>query len=192
MLLAVTLLAAPSSASFDCYVRVAQPHDQPEAGRIGLMYVTYELMLGSASPGIEIRHTCSPGPVAVDHGGGYEGVENRNGANLSGYTVSTENVPDSLWKGSKNAPFIDTMTVTLDVRKAADSLAAVLARKPAASAPMYQGEFDETVRCTIECILDNATRSFPPIHHIRLRIRGPKKFNDAAKVYRITSAPRSD
>jgi len=185
-LLALVLVAAPACGSFDRYVRVAQPHDQPEAGEIGLMYVTYELMLGSAVPGIEIRYTCAPGPVAVDNGSGYRGVENRNGANRLGFRIAVEDLTDpSLWKGQPAAAYIDTMTVTLDVRAAARRLAAKRAGSSAPSAQLAEDEFDRTLRCAVDCILDNATRSAPPIRHLRLEIRGPQRFRSLSRVYAV-------
>jgi hypothetical protein len=188
-LLALAVLATPARAAFDCYVQVAQPHDQPEAGGIGLMYVTYELMLGSASPGVEIGLTCAPGPVAVDRGSGYTGVENRNGANEYGFKVNIEDLSDpERWKGSQGKQYIDTMTVTLDVRAASRKVAAKVA-SDTLSAYLYQDDLDQTVHCTVDCILDNASRSRPPIHHLRLRIAGPKRYSKLARVYDITPAP---
>jgi hypothetical protein len=185
-LLAVVLAVAPARGAFDCYVRVAQPHDQPEAGEIGLMYVTYELMLGSAVPGIEIRYTCAPGPVALDRGGGYRGVENRNGANKLGFRITVEDFADpSLWKGQAAARYVDTMTVTLDVRAAARRLGAKRAGSPSRLAQATEDEFDETVRCAVDCILDNATRSAPPIRHLHLEVLGPRKFRALSRVYRV-------
>ena len=184
-------LAVRAEAAFDCYVQVAQPHDQPEAGSIGMMYVTYELMLGSASPGVEIEHTCSPGPVAVDTGSGYSGVQNRNGANQKGFKIVVEDFKDiRRWSGSEGNHYIETMTVLLDVRSAADSLERTLASHSKGSAYLFQQDFDGTVACTVDCILDNATRSSPPIRRLRLEITGPIQFKDLARTYEIVPAPK--
>jgi hypothetical protein len=194
VLVSLAVLTSPATAAFDCYVRVAQPHDQPEAGDIGLMYVTYELMLGSAWPGVEIRYTCAPGPVAIDHGRGYSGVENRNGANLLGFKVTVEDRSwghsASRWSGPPGGEFIDTLMVTLDLRAAAAKLAREIGREPKSSSDVYQDNFDRMVACTVDCILDNATRSKPPIHHISLSVLGPGKYRSIAKVYAIRPVAR--
>lgn len=189
MLIAALSPVTPARAAFEAVVRIAQPHDETDGGGVDgitLMYITYELMLGSSVPGIEIRYTCAPGPVAVDHGNGYSGVKNRNAANLLGFEVSTADWSDPrTWKGTPRSAFVDTMEVTLDLREAERRFAARHAEDDAELVRMYREGFDTTLKCTVECILDNAGRSRPPIRHVKLRVLGPKQYRAYSRVYPV-------
>ncbi len=188
-LMALLLPITVASAAHECVVRIAQPHDETDGGGVDgitLMYITYELMLGSSVPGIEIRYTCAPGPVAVDHGNGYSGVKNRNAANLLGFEVSTADWSDSrTWKGPPRTAFVDTMEVTLDVREAERRFAARHAEDIAELVGRYREGFDRTVELTVECILDNAARSRPPIRYVKLHVLGPKRYRTHSSVYPV-------
>jgi hypothetical protein len=79
---------------------------------------------------------------------------------------------------------VDTLAVGLNVSAlGADSASARILRI------VGQDAYDPAVEATVAAILDNASRSEPPLTSIVLRIIGPNRYWRHAKFYPVTSAP---
>jgi hypothetical protein len=163
-------------------VQVAQPIHDPNEGTQAFR-LTYAESFESW-PGYAISLTCAPNLVPVMN---HDPV-NMNAANLLGFKVQVEDRADpTTWKrkttggatpGGLNY-FVDTIGVTLDLRNAT---------KP----ELRRDELDsadksKVVEVTIECILENARESLPPIEHVRLTVLGDSALVRRSGVYRVGS-----
>jgi hypothetical protein len=197
----------PALAAFDTLLTVAQPMEVAEAGAYQIHFVTYQYMLGSPLPGIEISLTNRDN--VVSSGDGSRSSENRNSASEAGFLIRVED------RSNGTTTMVDTLDVSLDVSRAAmraDSESALVARlwrqneaRYAASrdtaslsvlraratrkirAPRHR--LEQLVRATIDCILDNAYRGSPRIRRVRLTVAGSQWLAGLSKVYLTHRAP---
>jgi hypothetical protein len=162
-------------------------------------YVTYSVNLGSAIPGLGVRFTCYPGPgvslpdlsrdsISIDQ------IANLNVANLLGLTVRVESRQRGSWeagfdtsetgeRAAKSHFYVDRLRAVLDLTG--------LEKHPGASSESAAtARNDAVVAATVDCILDNASRSDPPIHTLELSVIGTQRYRHYAKVYRVTRAPK--
>ena len=182
--------------------QIAQPVLSEDEHLVERHYVTYALQVGSTAPGLEVRLTCHPG-AGVVHGDAsrdtvdYSEITNLNIANMLGISIQVENRPRGTWNLAADSSrargastdtrfFIDHLHVTLNLKTLND-------REPVPSDPSFgttMGRFDAVVAATVDCILDNASRSDPPIRRLDLRVFGSPRYGRYARVYPITAAPK--
>jgi len=181
--------------------RVAQPVASRDDRVVVKEFFTYSLSLASPIPGLELQFTCYPG-AGIAHADlsrdsiDIREIANLNVANALGLEVQVEQRPRGTW----NAEFDTTKAGERSARshfyvrrlKAVLDLTELARRTPPPSAPEYaetMARFDAVVAATVDCMLDNASRSRPPIHNLELSVVGPRRYHRYAKAYRITPAP---
>lgn len=192
--LAVLIAAAtPALATEEVYLEVAQPMCEGNGG-CHVLRVTYVTNRGSAAPGDAIAWTCAANALVVDRGltpsaGAPTQVENRNSAHLAGFTIRVTAPDQGRWTfvadpngpatrnpdgtGARGHWYADTTEVVLDVSR---------------NAKTYSADYlDDLLRTTVQCILDNASRSLPPIRFVRLAVTGSDRFHDLQRVHAIPS-----
>ncbi len=199
-LLLAGLLAGPAGAAFDTYFDVAQPIENEDRG-VEIHHVVYRGYFGRCPVAMEVRLTCSPScylwadrpnPLRPD-----SSDDDKNSAHLLGLVVSVEE--DEYLAGDR---FPDTLHVTLDARAAIVAAAAqdsAMVRRLSLQDPRFspktpwdtsRQELDEVVAATVDCILDNASRSCGKPHFVMLRVDGPESYQRFARLYRLLRAPR--
>jgi hypothetical protein len=190
-LAALIVAATPALATEEVYLEVAQPMCEGNGG-CHVLRVTYVTNRGSAFPGDEIAWTCAANAVVVDRGftpspGTPKQVENRNAAYEAGFTIRVTAPDQERWTfvadaagpvtrnqdgtGARGYWYADTTDVVLDVSKGARA--------------SVGDSMDDLVKTTVRCILDNASRSVPPIRYVRLVITGSDRFRDLQRVHAI-------
>lgn len=146
-------------------LEVAQPIMTEEG--IFVSSVTYLVYRGSAVPGDAIGYTAKANVVLME---GSNEPRDANAASQLGLDVRLArrvDVPD--W----NHPSVDTLPVILDFTH-------------------FKAEAEEryrvtpTVQATVECILVNASRSWPPARYVQLEIEGTEGYRSFARVYDLT------
>ena len=205
----VLLLAAPFAVDARAqeaddehtyFCEVAQPMVATEDRRVEIHRATYAMRLKSPSPGIEVQFTCLPGPVSVNptitgDSLGSDAIANFNAAHLLGLKLRVEQRPQGTWNAEPDTSaaakaggtprsrfYVDQLRATLDVsglqrqrQHAGDARAGRL----------ELAQFDALVAATVECILDNAGRSRPPIRKVRLDVVGWDRFKRYGQVYPV-------
>jgi len=121
--------------------------------------------------GSSVRRTCSSNHVATDMG-----VENRNAANLAGFTVAVAQ-SDSTW----HPLYGDTLRVTLDVSSIADEENVKQLGSLFSSA--------ELVEATVQCVRENAGRGVPHARYLDLRVVGSQRYSKLGQVYKVAAIP---
>lgn len=185
------------------FCQVAQPMVARDDRRIEIHDVTYALKLQSPVPGVEVKYTCFPGPVVIRGASVSDTVNandiaNLNAANLLGLSLRVESRPAGSWNveldstqaatggaGKKSRFFVDELKVDLDVgglMKQRRHASEVRANREELS------QFDALVAATVECILDNARRSQPPVRKIRLNVVGWDRYRHMTDVYHVKQA----
>jgi hypothetical protein len=180
---------------------IAVPIANEDAPVINVFHIVRQINLGSADPGLEIRHTCEPAYVLRDEEVLSEGGRpiDMNLASRMHFKVDVEfrdeerwrfvpgPSPSGVWaeiKGRKGHYWIDSLAVTLDVSSLATDSSFARARKT--HGPTL---YDPVVDATIAAILDNASRSEPPLSSVRLRVVGPAPYPARSKLYPVTPRP---
>lgn len=197
ILCAVLTSASPPTgrASFPRYFDVAQPMATLEAYTVGVYRVTYFTYTGEGiAPGMEILWTCAESPpvfyyLAPLDSSAHAMLDGSNVARDLGFVVRM-NRPLRVVGGP--TPHVDTVAVTLDVAAAADSFlhSPRALREMGGSAGFRRKFFRDVVEATIEAIMDNASRSSSPIHHVALRVKGPREYAALSEVRKVMPAPR--
>ena len=202
--LAIGAARADEEAGHTYFCRVAQPMVARDDRRVEVHTVTYALKLKQFAPGVEIRYTCEPGPVVVqehydaDSVGASE-ITNLNAANLMGITVRIEKRPRNTWSalpdslpparpGGKPRPryYLEELRVELDVGGLKSHRSAV---SNSGEAREELARFDALVDATVDCVLENARRSQPPLRKIRLDVVGWDRYQARSKVYEVKERP---
>jgi hypothetical protein len=171
--------------------------------RVEIHHTTYALKLDSPVPGLEIRFTCLPGPVPVSNDYkadslGVGDIANLNVANLMGLVLWVEERPLGTWSAAADTSaatkaggtppshfYVSELKATLDV-------SALLKQRQDASDPQRNrpelARLDALVAATVECILDNAGHSRPPIRKLRLNVVGWDRFRHYSNLYTVKAA----
>jgi hypothetical protein len=202
--LATGAARADEESGHTYFCRVDQPMVARDDRRVEVHTVTYALKLQQFAPGLEIRYTCEPGPVVVqehydaDTVGASE-ITNLNAANLMGITVRTEKRPRNTWSvlpdslpparaGGKPRPryYLDELRVQLDV-------SGLVAHRSQVGNPNEAreelGRLDALVDATVDCVLENARRSQPPIRKVRLEVVGWDRYKARSNVFAVKEKP---
>jgi hypothetical protein len=119
-------------------------------------------------PGTEVALTCDANAIRNVGEDFDETVEDRNAASRFALTVRAGDV----WDGRD---VFDTLVVTLDATRA-DS---------AAGAQRLRAGPDSIVAATVYCVRINAARSGLPTKYLNLKVLGPKRFQQFARVYPV-------
>jgi hypothetical protein len=184
----------PARASELGFLQVAQPIYNVNEESVRMFRLTYAVWSGSASPGAEIGYTCQPNSIP----GGSE-PRNYNVSNLLGFRVELEDRSDEkTWKSRppsrrwpKGATVVDTLGVTLDLSETSHRGSAFAKKLAQDTGVDIDGvSITLVVEVTIECILDNARESIPPIEYVRLAVVGDTAFAGRSGVFRV-GAPRN-
>lgn len=200
---ALMLAALPAAAEeplHTYFCHVSQPMVSRDERRVEIHDVTYVLKLLNPVPGIEIQLTSQPGPVILRAEQDADTVAtseivNLNVANLMGLRIEVEKRPPGTWNadpdtsaesrgGGRTRPrfYISELGIDLDVSALARQ------RRHAGEGPAGREElaqFDALVAATVECILENARRSRPPIRSLRLEVAGWDRYRHLSKVYPV-------
>lgn len=196
--------AQPQDSGHTYFCQVAQPMVARDDRRVEIHDVTYALKLFVPVPGVEIQYTTYPGPVPIqsDYKSdtvGMSNVANLNAANLLGIGIRIESRPRGTWNAmpdsavvSKAAErprqrfYVDELRVDVD-------LGGVNRQRLRAGDPRATREelarFDALIDATIECILENARRSTPPIRKIKINVVGWERYHHWADTYVVKTSP---
>lgn len=178
---------APEQSIHVYFCQVAQPMIAQTERRVEIHPVTYAIRLAHPMPGIEIRYTAFPGPVSFEKSYdpdsiGESQVVNFNAASLLGLQIKVEKRPAGTWNAVPDTSaaarsgvkpltnyYLDELKVSLDV-------SSLVKRRQHASEGRANREelaqFDALVEATVQCIIENARRSLPPIKKVRLQVTG--------------------
>lgn len=192
--------AAAETRQYLC--QIAQPVVSHDERTVGRQYVTYALSLGAMTPGLELRFTCHPGPGVMHKNASRDTVdsseiENFNVANQMGMSLQVENRPRGTWNVEADTSRVEGTSAGsqfyVDRLKVVLNLKTLNEREPDTSDPNYRStlaRFNAVVAATVDCILDNATRSEPPIRKIELSVIGSPRYRHFARVYPIKAAQK--
>jgi hypothetical protein len=185
------------------FCEVAQPMVSRDERRVEIHHVTYALKIFQPIPGVEVRYTCFPGPVAVQ--GKYEKdsvgtsqVADLNAANLMGLKIEIENRPRGTWSAVPDTSvaaraggkprtnyFLEELGVDLDVSALARQRQHEMGETKDNREELAR--FDALVEATVECILENARRSTPAVRKIRLQVAGWDRYRHWSDSYLVSS-----
>jgi hypothetical protein len=121
--------------------------------------------------GSSVAKTCSPDYIETDNG-----VQNRNAANLAGFTVTVAS-SDSSW----HPLYGDTLRVTLDVSSIGEQ------EQVKQIGSMFSA--NDLVEATVQCVQDNAGRGVPVAKHLDLRVVGSRRYAKLSRVYIVAGVP---
>ena len=186
----------PAIAQHHYLCQVAQPMVSRDEHCVRVEYVTYSLSIAAPTPGLEVRFTCYPGP-GVSHQDlsrdtiDFSEIANLNAANLGGLTVNVEKRRRGSWNASPD-PSGDDGGFYLDKLNAVLDVSALQSRTRPPSDTVYSHRdlprYDALVAATVECMIDNASRSMPPIRNLKIDVVGSDRYRKYSKLYRVKPA----
>jgi hypothetical protein len=180
------------------FCEIAVPMVARDDRRIEIHQTTYALKLQNPIPGVEVRYTCHPTPVVVSADIRQDSVRagdvaNLNVANMMGLKVQVESRPPGTWNALPDTTarggtrplshfYVEELRADLDVT-------ALQKQRQHAADPRASREelarFDALVAATVECMLDNARRSHPPIRKLKVNVVGWDRYRHYSESYTL-------